>query len=130
VLSDGLACFGGIAEAGFIHAVNVTGGGRPKGTEFEWVNTGLGNTKGAITGTCRSCDARHAPRYLASYEYRYNRRFDLPRMIERPRHGRDAHWPAAAPLHRRRQTEAGGDAGVIKTTDTDIRLRSASEPAN
>ena len=50
---------------------------------FKWVNTGLGNTKGSITGTCRSCDARHAPRYLASYEYRYNRRFDLPKMIER-----------------------------------------------
>jgi len=83
VRSDGLACFRGFTEAGFEHAVSVTGGGRPQGTAFEWVNTGLGNTKGAITGTCRSCDARHAPRYLASYEYRYNRRFDLPKMIER-----------------------------------------------
>jgi ribosomal protein L37AE/L43A len=83
VLSDGLACFGGFAEAGFKHTVSVTGGGRPKGSDFKWVNTGLGNTKGAITGTCRSCDARHAPRYLASYEYRYNRRFNLPQMVER-----------------------------------------------
>ena len=83
VRSDGLACFGGFAEAGFEHAMSVTGGGRPQGTAFKWVNTGLGNTKGSITGTCRSCDARHAPRYLASYEYRYNRRFDLPKMIER-----------------------------------------------
>ena len=83
VRSDGLACFGGFAEAGLTHIAVVTGGGRPKGTAFTWANTGLGNTKGAITGTCRSCDERHAPRYLASYEYRYNRRFDLPAMIER-----------------------------------------------
>ena len=37
----------------------------------------------AITGTCRSIDARHTPRYLAGYEWRYNRRFELPRNLER-----------------------------------------------
>lgn len=41
------------------------------------LNTGLGNVKSAITGTLRSCDPQHAPRYLAAFEWRYNRRFDL-----------------------------------------------------
>jgi ribosomal protein L37AE/L43A len=83
VISDGLACFNGAAAAGFDHVVRITGGGRPKGSQFKWVNTGLGNVKGAITGTCRSIDARHTPRYLAAYEWRYNRRFDLPKNLER-----------------------------------------------
>jgi len=83
VLSDGLACFNGLAAAGMKHAVTITGGGRPEGLEFKWVNTGLGNTKSAITGTCRSCDARHTPRYLGAFEWRYNRRFDLPENLER-----------------------------------------------
>ena len=83
VLSDGLACFNGFAEAGLEHTARVTGGGRPKGLEFKWVNTGVGNVKGAITGTCRSLDARHTPRYLAAYEWRYNRRFELPKNLER-----------------------------------------------
>ena len=39
--------------------------------------------KGAITGTCRSIDIRHTPRYLAGYEWRFNRRFDLPKNLER-----------------------------------------------
>ena len=83
VLTDGLSCFHGVAEAGLDHIVHVTGGGRPEAGEFKWVNTGLGNVKSAITGTCRSLDARHTPRYLAAYEWRYNRRFELPKNLER-----------------------------------------------
>lgn len=47
------------------------------------MNTGLGNIKSAITGTCRSCRQQHANRYLAAYEYRFNRRFQLDKMVER-----------------------------------------------
>jgi transposase-like protein/ribosomal protein L37AE/L43A len=83
ILTDGLACFNGFDEAGMTHVIKITGGGRPTGSDFKWVNTGLGNTKGAITGTCRSIDIRHTPRYLAGYEWRYNRRFDLPKNLER-----------------------------------------------
>lgn len=83
VLSDGLGCFNGLADAGLKHKVKITGGGRPQGTEFKWVNTGIGNVKGAITGTLRSCDERHTPRYLAAFEWRYNRRFELPKNLER-----------------------------------------------
>ena len=66
VLSDGLSCFLGLAEAGMGHLPIVTGGGRPKNPLFNWVNTGLGNIKSAITGTCRSVDTQHADRYLAA----------------------------------------------------------------
>jgi ribosomal protein L37AE/L43A len=77
VHSDGLACFAGVAEAGLRHVPVVTGCGRPDEVRFKWVNTGLGNLKGALVGTCRSCDAHHVDRYLAAYEWRFNRRFDL-----------------------------------------------------
>jgi transposase-like protein len=83
VLSDGLGCFNGIDEAGIAHTSIVTGGGRPKNPEFIWVNITLGNVKSAVTGTCRSLDERHTPRYLAAYEWRYNRRFELAKNFER-----------------------------------------------
>ena len=83
VLSDGLGCFNGIDAAGIAHTPIVTGGGRPKDPEFLWVNITLGNVKSAVIGTCRSLDERHVPRYLAAYEWRYNRRFELPKNLER-----------------------------------------------
>jgi ribosomal protein L37AE/L43A len=83
VVSDGLGCFLGLAEAGMRHVPIVTGGGRPKNALFKWVNTGLGNIKSAITGTCRSFDGQHTDRYLAAFEWRFNRRFALDRHIDR-----------------------------------------------
>jgi DNA-directed RNA polymerase subunit RPC12/RpoP len=83
VLSDGLGCFNGLDEAGLAHSKIITGGGRPKDPEFLWVNITLGNVKSAVTGTCRSLDARHTPRYLAAYEWRYNRRFELTQNLAR-----------------------------------------------
>ncbi len=83
VVSDGLSCFEGIGEAGLLHIAVATGSGRPTDERFKWVNTGLGNIKSAITGTCRSCDPQHSARYLAAYEWRFNRRFDLARNVER-----------------------------------------------
>ena len=43
----------------------------------------LGNVKNAITGTYHSISPRHAPRYLAEFCYRHNRRFQLKDMIPR-----------------------------------------------
>jgi hypothetical protein len=60
-----------------------TGGGRPTHPFLKWVNIGLGNLKSAIVGTCRSFDEQHADRYLAAYEWRFNRRFDLAQNLER-----------------------------------------------
>ena len=42
---------------------------------FKWVNTMLGNIKCAITGTYRKLGPDHAGRYLASFAWRYNRRY-------------------------------------------------------
>jgi ribosomal protein L37AE/L43A/transposase-like protein len=83
VLSDGLSCFLGLAEAGMRHFPVVTGSGRPENPLFAWVNIGLGNIKSAITGTCRSFDTQHADRYLAAYEWRFNRRFELHKNVDR-----------------------------------------------
>lgn len=50
---------------------------------FKWVNTALGNIKSAIVGTYRAISSKHVPRYLAEFEYRFNRRYDLTSMIPR-----------------------------------------------
>jgi transposase-like protein len=83
VISDGLFCFQGLDVAGLAHRA-IVGGRAARRTvdpRFKWVNTCLGNIKGAITGTCRAIRSQHAGRYLAAYEYRFNRRFDLPKMV-------------------------------------------------
>jgi len=49
-----------------------------------WVNAGLGNLKSAILGTCKSCDGQHSARYLATCEWRYNRRCDVKESLVRP----------------------------------------------
>ncbi len=50
---------------------------------FKWVDTTLGNIKSAIAGTCRKLGPDHAERYLASFAWRYNRRYHLQTMIPR-----------------------------------------------
>lgn len=83
VISDGLYCFESLAEAGMTHTAIKRGRASRRSVDprFKWVNTCLANIKGAITGTCRAIRRRHAGRYLAAYEYRFNRRFDLPNMV-------------------------------------------------
>ena len=85
VVSDGLACFAAVTGAGCSHEIHKTGSGprAAKAPTFKWVNTALGNIKAAITGTYRSISAKHVPRYLAEFEYRFNRRYDLGAMIPR-----------------------------------------------
>ncbi len=83
VLSDGLTCFNGVTVAGWVHEPMVTGGGKAavERPEFRWVNTILGNIKSALRGTCDAVRPKYAQRYLAEFEYRFNRRFDLPEII-------------------------------------------------
>ena len=85
VVSDGLRCFTSVTDAGCSHEVIKTGSGSKavRTPAFKWVNTALGNIKAAITGTYRSIDSKHVPRYLAEFEYRFNRRYDLAAMIPR-----------------------------------------------
>ena len=85
VVSDGLACFGCVTDAGCAHRVIKTGSGAKaaRTPAFKWVNTALGNIKAAITGTYCAISRKHVPRYLAEFEYRFNRRYDLAAMIPR-----------------------------------------------
>ncbi len=85
VFTDGLWCFSGVTTADCHHNPMVTGGGR-QGVQyscFKWVNTMLGNVKNSLLGTFHAIRDKHVSRYLAEFEYRFNRRFDLPAMIER-----------------------------------------------
>lgn len=85
VHTDGLACFTGVLLADCVHRPQVCGGGRQaaQNPDFHWVNTILANVKNAITGTYRHIDAKHAPRYLAEFQYRFNRRFNLAQLLPR-----------------------------------------------
>lgn len=84
-ISDGLSCFTGIEEAGFDHATIIVGHSKdPKKTApFNWVNTILGNLKSALAGTYHKLSKTHLPRHLATFQYRFNRRFVLSDMIKR-----------------------------------------------
>ena len=49
---------------------------------FRWVNTMLGNLKTAITGTFHSIRRPYVPRYLAEFQWRFNRRARLADMVD------------------------------------------------
>jgi transposase-like protein len=85
VVSDGLSCWPAVAKAGCRHFPMRTGSGKQaaKWVPFKWVNTMLGNIKAAIVGTYRQLSPAHAPRYLASFAWRFNRRFQLDTMMPR-----------------------------------------------
>ena len=81
----GLACFHGVTAAGCIHEPVVVGSRRAvvEHPEFRWVNTILGNNNNALHGTFPSIRPKYARRHLPEFEYRFNRRFDLPDIIPR-----------------------------------------------
>ena len=85
VVTDGLGCWSALEEAACSHRAIRTGSGRQAArmASFKWVNTTLGNIKSAITGTYRKLGPDHAGRYLASFAWRYNRRYQLQTMIPR-----------------------------------------------
>ena len=85
VVTDGLGCWSALDEAACSHQAIRTGSGRQAArmASFKWVNTTLGNIKSAITGTYCKLGPDHAGRYLASFAWRYNRRYQLQTMIPR-----------------------------------------------
>lgn len=86
VVSDGLGCFNGFKGNVADHQAVVTGGGAEsvKHPQFRWVNTLLGNLKTGLSGTYHAFDfAKYAHRYLAEFQYRFNRRFDLKVILQR-----------------------------------------------
>jgi len=84
VVSDGLGCFRAVARAGCTHEPIVAArtGWSEKIPAFRWVNTVLGNLKTAIVGTMKHVAKRHVARYLAEFQFRFNRRFDLPSLFD------------------------------------------------
>ena len=85
VISDGLACFAGVTDAGCAHEPTVVGGRKPKELPlFHWVNTVLGNVKTGLSGAYHSfAFGKYAERYLGAITYRFNRRFDLHALPSR-----------------------------------------------
>lgn len=85
VISDGLACFAGVAAAGCDHQAIIIGPRKPKEVpELGWVNTILGNLKTGFTGAYHAFDfAKYGTRYLAAFAYRFNRRFHLDTLPAR-----------------------------------------------
>jgi len=85
VCSDGLACFAAVSAAGCTHTPTIMSGpGIARRRQvLNWVDTMLGNVKNALHGTYHAIRAKHLPRYLAEFSYRFNRRFDLASMLAR-----------------------------------------------
>jgi len=84
VVTDRLPCFSGVQAAGCRHEpVQDSGRKTVQDSVFKWVNTMLGNVKSALLGTYRAVRSKHTPRYLASFGYRFNRRYDLAAMLTR-----------------------------------------------
>ncbi len=73
---------------GIAHESIITGGDADSVEilAFYWVNTVLGNVKTAMQGTYHAIRPKHLPRYLAEFEYRFNRRFKLDKLVRRLTH--------------------------------------------
>jgi len=82
VHTDGLGCFRGVEAAGCEHQPHVTGGGKAgcETPSLVRANTILGNVKRALDGTYHRFAPYYAARYLAEFQYRFNRRYDLAAM--------------------------------------------------
>ena len=85
VVTDGPGCWRVLGEGAYSRRPVLAGSGpKPaRAPSFKWVNTTLGNTKSPIAGTYRKLGPDHAERYLASFAWRYNRRYHLKTMIPR-----------------------------------------------
>lgn len=89
VVSDGLRCFMAVTQRGIDHQrivlrPNVNGPAAcVKLPQFRAVNTLLGNLKNAITGTYHAFgSAKYAHRYLAEFQFRFNRSFDMKTILQ------------------------------------------------
>lgn len=84
VVSDGLSTFSAVRQAGCTHEPIPHGSGKAstQHPKFIWVNTVLGNLKTMFESTYKGVKAaKYGQRYLAEFQYRFNRRFDLRAML-------------------------------------------------
>lgn len=109
VVSDGLSTFSAVRLAGCTHEPIPHGSGKAstQHPKFIWVNTVLGNLKTMLESTYKGVKAaKYGQRYLAEFQYRFNRRFDLPAMLPRLLHAAATSVPY--PEHRLRLAEIRG----------------------
>lgn len=86
VVSDGLWAFTTVKQQQCSHEAHkgVEARVAVKRPVLRRVNTLLGNLKTALSGTYHAFKfKKYAARYLAEYQYRFNRRFDLQAMVPR-----------------------------------------------
>lgn len=85
VLSDGLHCFTAVKDAGCSHNAVIVGNSKDpsKTALLKWINIILGNLKTALAGTFHKLGSNHLKRHLATFVYRFNRRYKLESMIKR-----------------------------------------------
>ena len=73
-----------LAQDGVTHEPHVTGKGKKAAMhpQCRWGNTVLGNLKTALASTYRCFDfAKYGTRYLAQFQFRFNRRLNLATML-------------------------------------------------
>ena len=123
VVTDGLGCWSALEEAACSHQAIRTGSGRQAArmASFKWVNTTLGNIKCAITGTYRKLGPDHAGRYLASFAWRYNRRYQLETMIRASSIA--PHEPTRCPIAPNRRMTFRDKIQALKGRETPSRYR-------
>ncbi len=83
VISDGLACFSSTKTPEGEHFGLKTSGNYAlmDSPLMKWVNIMIGNVKNSLRGSSHAVSAKHLPRYLAEYCFRFNHRFNLRAML-------------------------------------------------
>lgn len=87
VVSDGAPSFNYVRWQSLAkHQAIVTGGGKQSCEipQLKAINTVISNLKTAITGTYHAFKfSKYSERYIAEYQYRFNRRFDMRALMTR-----------------------------------------------
>lgn len=81
VRSDGLSAFRALETMAVTHQrLIVNGDNRMLDTAFFWSSTILGNLKTSLQGVYHKLHRKYVPRFLALFQYRFNRRWDLKEL--------------------------------------------------
>ncbi len=81
VRSEGLSAFRALESQVRVHQrLIVNNDNRMMDTAFFWSSTILGNLKTSLQGVYHQIRSQYVPRFLALFQYRFNRRFDLKEL--------------------------------------------------